>query len=200
MDNTEKIDFRIIDAKPEDASFIARGIMDAVGEDICRNMAGDSHTLADVKGVFERLALRDDSQYSWLNSRVAVDGDGRRLGVCVSYDGAGLKRLRRSFFEEANRTFGWGITPDEVEALPGETDGEEFYLDTLMVLPEARGRGIGRRLIKDAAERAGRCGKPLGLLVDPDNSRARRLYDAVGFRPEGTRFFAGVEMDHLQLG
>lgn len=196
MNNT---DIKITDAERTDAPLIARGIMEAVGEDICRNMAGDSHTLDDVREVFERLALRDDSQYSWRNSRVATDEAGRRLGVCISYDGADLRRLRRSFFEEANRTFGWSISPEAVEALPGETENDEFYLDTLMVLPETRGRGVGRLLIKDAARRATVSGKPLGLLVDPDNLRARRLYDTEGFSPKGTRYFAGVEMDHLQL-
>ncbi len=190
---------KITDAEITDAPLIARGIMEAVGDDICRHMAGNKHTLEDVRGVFERLARTEDSQYSWRNSRVAVDDDGTRMGVCVSYDGEGLRRLRRKFFEEANRTFGWGVTPAQVEAVPEETDGSEYYLDTLMTLPQYRGRGAGRALIEDAADRAAKAGKPLGLLVDPDNPRARRLYDACGFREVGMRPFAGVNMTHMQL-
>ncbi|MDE5880946.1 MAG: GNAT family N-acetyltransferase, partial [Muribaculaceae bacterium] len=118
---------------------------------------------------------------------------------CVSYDGAELRRLRRPFFAEANKTFGWGMTPEEIEAVPGETEPDEFYLDTLMTLPEYRGHGIGEALIRDAKLKADEAGKPLGLLCDTDNDRARRLYDRVGFLDRGRRPFAGHDMNHLQL-
>lgn len=190
---------KIIDAEKNDAPLIACGIMDAVGLNICQNMAGSRHSLEDVNGIFCRLAERDDSQYSYLNSRIAIDEDGNKMGVCISYDGATLKRLRRSFFNEANRVLGWVMTDDEIEALPGETIPEEFYLDTLMVLPDHRNKGVGQALIKDAYERARKKGKPLGLLVEPENHNARRLYERMGFRQIDKRPFAGVDMNHLQL-
>ncbi len=189
----------ITDATREDASLIAHAVMEAVGEDICRNLAGEHHTLDDVEALFTRLAEREDSQYSWLNTRVAVADDGCRAGVCISYDGERLISLRRSFFNEANKSLGWNISMEEVDQLPGETTPDEFYLDSLMVLPDYRKRGIASALIADAATRAQKSGKPLGLLVEDNNARARKLYDSLGFVEKDLRPFAGVEMHHLQL-
>ena len=189
----------IEDATPEEASLIADAIIAAIGPELTLHLAGDNNTPADVHALFTRLAARDDSQYSYRNSRVARNDDGKPMGVCVSYDGADLKRLRRPFFAEANATFGWNMSADEIEAVPGETEPDEFYLDTLMTLPAYRGRGIGAALIRDAAKKAADAGKPLGLLCDTDNDRARRLYDSVGFIDRGLRPFAGHMMNHLQL-
>lgn len=189
----------IENANREDASLIADAIIEAIGQELTLHLAGENHTPEDVHDLFARLAARDDSQYSYLNSRVARNADGSPMGVCVSYDGAELKRLRRAFFEEANATFGWGLTAEEIEEIPGETEPDEFYLDTLMTLPAFRGRGVGEALIRDASEKAVATGKPLGLLCDTDNLRARRLYDRIGFTDHGLRPFAGHMMNHLQL-
>ena len=189
----------ITDAKREDASLIADAILEAVGAEITNNLAGERNTVEDVHGIFKRLAERDDTQYSYLNTRIARDDDGSAMGVCISYDGADLKRLRRPFFAEANRVLGWGMTDEEVEALPGETVDDEFYLDTLMTLPEYRGKGVGKALIMDAKKKADETGKTLGLLCDFDNVTARRLYDSVGFREHSRRPFAGHEMANLRM-
>lgn len=186
-------------ARPEDASLIADAILSAIGDELTDNLAGMDHTRKDVHDLFMRLAVRNDTQYSYLNSRIARADDGRPAGVCISYDGADLKRLRREFFAEANRTLGWDMSAEEIDSLPGETEPDEFYLDTLMTLPEFRGRGIGRELIADAAVKARKAGKPLGLLCDKDNDRARRLYESVGFVSVGERPFAGHLMTHFQL-
>ncbi len=191
-------EIRIIDATPEDADMIAHGIMEAVGEEIVSHMAGEK-TREDVFGVFSRLARCEDSQYSYLNTRIALMPDGSKAGVCISYDGGRLIELRRAFFEEARHTFGWEISPEEVDALPGETCEDEYYLDTLMTLPEYRGHGVASALIRDAAAKAGKAGLPLGLLVSDHNPEARRLYDSLGFRPAGRRPFAGEEMTNLRL-
>lgn len=190
----------IIDnATREDASLIADAILVAIGPEITAELAGEDHTSQEVHDMFQRLAERVDSQYSYRNTRIARADDGALAGVCVSYDGADLKRLRRTFFREAIGTLGWEISDDEIEALPGETEPDEFYLDTLMVLPKFRGQGIAKAPIADAARKAGMAGKPLGLLCDLDNTRAYRLYESVGFRRVGLRPFAGHDMYHMQM-
>lgn len=191
-------DIKIRDASPEDAEMIAEAIMEAVGDDIVDGMAG-SHSREDVKGVFTRLARRDDSQYSYRNTRIAMTPEGDRAGVCISYDGGKLKELRRSFFEEAVKVFGWNITPQEVEDLPGETCGEEYYLDTLATVDRYRGRGIASALIADAKRKAERASLPLGLLVADHNDEARMLYERRGFRPVGRRPFAGEMMTNMRI-
>ena len=190
--------FNIIDATPEDAPLIAWAIMEAVGEELVDHLAGNK-TRKDVEEIFTRLAGRTDSQYSYLNTRIAIAPDGTKAAICVSYDGGKLKELRRSFFAEANRVLEWGMTPEEVDALPGETCGEEFYLDSLATLPHYRGQGAARILIEDAARKAAAAGLPLGLLVADHNPGARQLYESIGFRPVARRPFAGEIMTNLRL-
>lgn len=188
----------IENAKREDASFIADAIIEAIGEDIATDLAGENCTVKDVHDLFQRLAEREDTQYSYLNTRIARTDCGEAVGACISYDGALLKKLRVHFFKEANTTLGWNVSDDEMESWPGETEPDEFYLDTLMVLPKYRGQGFAKALIADARKKAAITGKPLGLLCDLDNDRAHRLYESAGFRNKGTRPFAGHEMYHMQ--
>lgn len=190
------MEISIIDALPSDAPLIAEGVMAAVGDEICKEFAGENKTLADVKHLFTELAMREDSQYSWQNTRIAIDSDGNKLGICVAYPGSKLYELRKQFIDKANDILDKNIK--EVD-LPDETDGEEFYLDSLMVLPGYRGMGIGKKLIKDAYKRATLQGLPLGLLVEPENRSARRLYDSLGMKEVGMRPFAGTMMHHLIL-
>lgn len=189
----------IKNAEPCHAALIADAILEAVGPEITHGLAGENNSVQDVHDLFERLAGRDDTQYSYLNSRIAIDDDGMPMGVCISYDGGELIRLRRPFFHEANDTLGWDMTDSEIDALPGETEPDEFYLDTLMVLPQYRGHGVARALIADAASKSAAAGKPLGLLCDVDNARAERLYRSVGFVKVGLRPFAGHMMNHMQM-
>lgn len=184
---------KIINARIEDAPLIARSIIAGVGEEICRDFAGKNHTIDDVERMFTELARRTDSQYSYLNTLVAVDDDGVAVGACISYDGAKLEELRRPFFEAVSRVLGKDMTN-----VDDETDPSEFYIDTLAVLPAYRKQGIATALLKASIEKASQAGKPAGLLVEKENHRARRLYESIGFRQVGERPFAYVLMDHLQ--
>lgn len=186
---------KIIPATCDHAPYIGKAILMAIGEELTSHLAGKNHTPQDVESLFTSLARRSDSQYSYLNSMVAVDKDNNVAGVVVAYDGARLKELRKAFFEEAEKAIGLKIHGNPTD----ETGPEEFYLDTLAVFPEYRGNGIATNLIEAAAERAASAGKPLGLLVSKTNPDARRLYDSIGFRAAGERFFAGELMDHLTL-
>lgn len=189
----------IIDAGPEDAPLIARGIMEAIGEDICRDFVGVRHTTAELEGVFTEMARRSDSQYSWKNTRIFLADSGEKAGICVSYPGRELRCLRRIFFRAARDVLDLNLSDQDIELMPEETDPEEYYLDSLMVLPDFRGRGVAKKLIEDSLGKARELGLPLGLLVEPGNERARRLYSKLGFRKIGLRPFAGVEMEHLRL-
>ncbi len=191
-------DIHIIDATPDDADMIADAIFMAIGEELVAALAGDC-SREDVHKLFSGLARRDDSQYSYLNSRIAVLPDGTKAGVCISYNGGLLKSLRKPFFEEANRILGWNMSDEEMEKVPYETGPEEFYLDSLATLPDYRGRGIATLLIDDAHKKALKSGLPLGLLVADDNPEARKLYESLGFNSVGRRLFAGAEMTNLRM-
>lgn len=189
-----KSSFSIIPARREDAPLIARAIVMAVGEEITRDFAAPDHTPQDVEAMFADLAAMDDSQYSYRNTLVALNPEGRVAGVCIAYDGALLHSLRERFIEAVRRHLG-----REMGEMADETSPDEYYLDSLAVWPQYRGQGIGAALLMAQARRAHAAGKPAGLLVDKDNPRARALYTRLGFLPAGERPFAGTTMDHLIL-
>lgn len=180
-------------ATAADAERIAQAIMEAVGDEITIDFAGTRDRLPLVKQVFTELASREDSQYSYLNSLVA-EIDGIAAGIIMAYDGARLHDLRERFVETANRILGYKIKSVE---MADETTPDEVYIDTLCVFEPYRRRGIAQRLIKASTEANRKIGKPMGLLVDKANTRARRLYEKCGFRCVGETPFAGVLMDHL---
>lgn len=190
---------KIINATEKDADLIATTIIEAIGKELTYHLAGESHTPEDIYAMFVRLAKRDDSQYSYLNSRVALNSEGSPMGVCVSYDGGDLRRLRHAFFEEANAALGWNLKEEEIENIPEECSPDEYYLDSIMTLSDYRGRGVAKALIEDAKKKAVAANKPLGLLCDRDNSIARSAYLSAGFKKDGRRPFAGHEMDHYVL-
>ena len=188
------MNIRIIPASETHAPYIGRVVTMAIGHDLAAELAGPNHTVGDVERLFTSLAKMQESQYSFQNTLIAVDEENNVMGCVVSYDGANLHQLRRAFITEAKIAIGLEL-PSEPD---DETDPEEYYLDSLAVFPEYRGQGIAHRLIKAARERAAQLGKPLGLLVSKTNSRARKLYESLGFHPIGERPFAGELMDHLQ--
>lgn len=192
MKNTEE--FIIRDARPEDAQSISRAIQMALHEEGCMALAGKEENLPLVDKTFAILAGRPDSQYSYLNSIVAVDADGNIAGAIVSYDGAQLHPLRQAFVEVANNVTGSNFVEEEMDL---ETSDDEVYLDSLAVFPEYRGQGLARKLIDAACQRHAGSGKPFGLLCAPGNDDAYTLYERLGFREIGLRPFAGIMMHHM---
>lgn len=182
----------ISDARPEQAPRIATLIMQAMNHDCCQWFAGENHTLEDFHALMTRLVRRNDSQYSWKNTLVAME-NGFVVGILVSYDGAELHRLRCAFVEEALATFG-----RDFSQMDDETSAGELYLDSLCVDAVYRGRGIATRLLRAAIARAAALGiNRVGLLVDQGNPSAEKLYRAVGFRYNNDAAWGGHPMRHL---
>ena len=68
------------------------------------------------------------------------------------------------------------------------TAAGEAEVLTVAVVPEARGRGLGRRLVEAGLDAARQAGADLIFLeVAEDNAPARRLYAACGFSETGRR-------------
>lgn len=65
-------------------------------------------------------------------------------------------------------------------------DGWERYaiIEQLVVLPEHRGKGIGRGLIETAMEHLGRDGTTV-VFVTTNDDAAQRFYERAGFSPTG---------------
>jgi len=64
-----------------------------------------------------------------------------------------------------------------------ELGGVILFIDELFVLPPHRGRGLGRGLIGFLASARPMDAVALGLEVTPSNTRARGLYERLGFAP-----------------
>lgn len=187
-------DITLRPGRPEDAPEIARFIVMAMTDECCRHFYGEHHTADEFLCLITRLASIRNTQYSYENAICAIEGDGRMVGVSVSYDGARLFELRQAFIDGAKAAFGIdhsGMSP--------ETQAGELYLDSLAVLPECRGRGIATMLLQATADKARQSGAgPLGLLVDEGNPRAERLYTSVGLRHVGYNDWGGHKMKHMQ--
>ncbi|MCM1520757.1 MAG: GNAT family N-acetyltransferase [Lachnoclostridium sp.] len=175
-------------ATRDDARFIAGVVAMAIGHDGSKDYVGD-----DVINALTEVALRDDSQYSYRNALIA-EADGKIAGAIVGYDGADLESLREASLSVIRK-----YHPDIV-VTDDETGPDEFYIDSLGVLPEYRGKGIARRLIDALIDRASEKGhRRFGLLVDFENHSAEALYRSIGFTQVGITPFFGHPMKHLQL-
>ena len=185
---------KIREATKSQAAEIASLIMTAMTDDCCLYFCGEGYGLEDCRRMMTMLVEREDSQYSYRNTLVAMDAD-RVVGISVSYDGGLLHELRRAFIEAAKEHLGKDHT-----GMDDETQAGELYLDSLAVLPEYRRQGIARRLLLATKERANRMGLPcVGLLVDKDNPVGEALYASAGFRYVNDNRWGGHPMKHLIL-
>ena len=178
-------------ARKEQAAEIASLIMLAMTHESCRWFAGPQHTLDDFHALMTRLVEREDSQYSYLNTLVAMVDD-KVAGICTSYDGALLLPLRRAFIDGALEAFGI-----DYNGFDEETQAGELYLDSLAVFPEYRGRGIATQLIKATLQKGMEVGLPVGLLVNEENPKAEKLYRSLGFDYANDTIWGGHDMRHL---
>ena len=185
---------KIIPAKPEQAKQIAELIMLAMNYECCQHLAGPHHTLKDFAEMMTELVAKDNTQYSYQNTTVALNDQNDVIGICVSYDGAKLHDLRKAFIEAAQQTFGI-----DHHNMVDEAQSDELYIDSLAVNPDYRRQGIAKRLLQESLTKAKQMGiSKVGLLVDKDNPYAEQLYKSLGFRYMNDAMWGGHPMKHLQ--
>lgn len=181
-------------AQSSHSEAIATLIMQAMTEDCCRYYAGMYYRYEDFHRMLSTLVSRIDSQYSYLNTLVAINENQEVCGICVGYDGALLHTLRPAFVNAIANTF-----RHHLPSIDDETQAGEYYIDSLAVLPHYRGQGIATALLEEACHRARRMQQPaLGLLVDTANPRAQSLYQHLGFQEVGPATWGGHSMIHMQ--
>ena len=183
---------RIENALPTQAAIIATLIMEAMNHECCQYFAGPRHTTADFHRLMKSLVERTDSQYSYTNTLVALDGT-EVVGCCVSYDGARLHRLRQAFIAGVQAAFGM-----DHSGMDDETRAGELYIDSLAVAASHRGQGIATSLLEATCRKARRMNLPAGLLVDQGNPADERLYSRLGFEYVNDAEWGSHPMRHLQ--
>lgn len=188
----EKITYR--NATQEDAAFVAMAVAEAVGNTLMERMEAGKLTAKDKKllAQIETACRRIDTLYSWCHAHLATTTEGIPVGALVAYRGEGyLERRARTFSLLSN------LITFDTETMDAETKDGEYYLDSLAVLPQWRGMGIARHLLKHAQQEAHRYGRPAILACAPENLGAKRLYESLGFKEEGRMYIFGE--DYLRM-
>lgn len=175
-------------ATPKDDAVIAEAVAMAIGdEEALHNYCG-----SDYIAVLRSIARREATQYSWQGALVA-EVNGVAAGAIVGYDGAQLYALREGTFAVITECIG------RIPTIVDETEAGEYYLDSVAVLPEYRGCGVGRALVAALCDKAFAEGyERVGLIVDVENPNAEALYASLGFGRVGRRQFFTHQMWHLQ--
>ncbi|MFG0213206.1 GNAT family N-acetyltransferase [Brevibacillus porteri] len=176
-------------AEPTDAAFAAPLIYDAIG-DIAHTLTGATEA-EDAIRMMEEFFAKENNRLSYENAVIAMDGDVP-VGLALFYHGSQTEVLDRPFVEHVQRLTGETIT------LVKEAKDDEFYLDSVAVDSSCRGKGIGSLLL-DAFEKEAiqRGHDRIALLVDEEKPRARKLYESLGYREDGTVIVSGHKLSHM---
>ena len=130
-------------AQPQDAQAVVPLIIDAIG-DIANRLTGE-HVPEAIERELAVLFKREDNRHSYLNTFVAVE-DEKILGILVSYNGEEVLALDANLVNWLAAKNAPNITIDK------EAHEDEYYVDTICVTPEARGKGIGTLLLQFAVD------------------------------------------------
>ena len=146
-------------------------------------------TYGQLQESMTTIAAAEETIYSYENTIVA-EVDGKVVGAMCAYDGADYQRLKQPIVDVLGADSGF--------AQLKETEAGEFYLDSVGVLPEYRGRGVASSLFEAQCERAASLGhKIAGLIVDVDKPQAEALYARLGFTYRDNKDFFGHTMKHM---
>ena len=144
-----------------------------------------------VLKILEYVFSSEYDRFSYKNCTV-YETDGVIKGFSFTYHYDEVNKMKDFWYGEAVSNFDLkkdSIIFDYDEVLIGE-----FYLDTLFVFSDARGEGIGNKLLTEFVN----SGHPkLSLNVAQSNDRARKLYESYGFKKEGEIFIGHENYNHL---
>ena len=178
------------DASMDDAPFIARIVL--AGIDMLDIEAELPEEQQPIFNQLVDICRMDDTLYSFRNTRIA-EVDGQSVGALIGYDGGRYATMREKTFGIVAKQSGMNLNQNAMETGEGE-----FYLDSMAILPEFRGREIGKKLMRDRMEWARNNGfTAVTLLVDQDKPRLRKYYESLGFVFKETMFVFGSWYDKL---
>lgn len=150
----------------------------------------------DYKQAREFMLLfvtQENNQYSYQNCLVAVH-ENAIVGAINCYEGKLFAQLREPVLNYIRTNYNANFTPEN------ETETGEYYIDALGVDPKMQGKGIGAKLLHYLIDHYVVKNKArLGLLVDEENPKAKKLYVKLGFKSVGKKTLVGHAMEHLQI-
>ena len=144
--------------------------------------------------VFKILEYVFSSEYDRFSYKkcTVYEIEGVIKGFSFTYHYDEVEKMKEFWYREVLSNFDLkkdSMIFDYDEVLVGE-----FYLDTLFVFSDARGEGIGNKLLREFVN----CGHTkLSLNVAQSNDRVRKLYESYGFKKECEIFIGHENYDHL---
>lgn len=145
--------------------------------------------------ILEEAITDPNYRYSYTRG-IVEEVDGKVAGVAFGYtdeEEASIDCPLEKILEKH------GIESNEQLFVDQETFPGEWYLDSISVSEDFRGQGIGSKLLSvlpKMAERNGR--KVIGLSVDEQNPKAKKLYERHGFNVVGKCKISGHNYEHMQ--
>ncbi|MTG97083.1 MULTISPECIES: GNAT family N-acetyltransferase [Myroides] len=184
--------YKIRAAKREDYDVVPELMLQAM-EDIVFSFI-QKQDIEEAINFLTILFKKPNNLYSYENTFVAVDEDDNVVGSVTGYNGDDFYKLREPVLELMKKQYNNDMTPEP------ETEGSEFYLDTVAVSPIVQGKGVGSHLLKFAVDFAKEKGfKQVGLIVDLENPGAMKLYTRLGFKQGKALDFVGGEYYHMYV-
>lgn len=141
--------------------------------------------------ILEYVFASEYDRFSYKNCTV-FESNGEIKGFSFTYHYNEVEKMKKFWYDEIISYFGLKedtIIFDYDEVLQGE-----FYLDTLFVFSDARGEGIGNKLLTEFVNSGD---SKLSLNVAQSNERARKLYESYGFKKNCEIFIGHENYDHL---
>lgn len=137
------------------------------------------------------LTEKEQNQYSYQNCYV-LEIDNNIVAAVNIYDGAKIRKLREPVAEYILKHYNKKFSPED------ESNEGEYYIDSMGVKAEEQGKGYGTILLSFLIEEFSiKCQKPLGLLVDKNNPKAKILYNKLGFKHIDDKIISGKKYEHL---
>lgn len=177
-------------AVPADAVEVVPLLLDAI-QDIGYQLTGAS-TEEEVKERLAYFFTREGNRLSHKHVLVK-ELDGKAAGMILCYHGQQAEAIDKPLLERLRE-----LNPGAAVALDKEAEADEYYIDALAVSPAWKGRGIGTELIAAAEQYAKRQGfMKIALNVEQSNTRARALYQRLGYQTDKLTTIHGKPYDHM---
>ena len=184
-------------ADPDDAVLASRLIYLSMNE-LADYLFGGINLSVDeiLSGLFSASGNRFSCEISDI-----AECDGETTGLLVSFPGWEISRRNIWTGVELFKLYGltnfMRLFMRALSIAQGEESRrDEYYLANMAISPDFQGRGIGSGLLTHAERKAKDTGlKKCSLIVDTENSSARRLYERFGYHVMFTKTYPGPAED-----
>lgn len=155
----------------------------------------------------------DGSNWGGVSDFIVLEEEGKPVAAAAGYtpNEEDYCPLRLPYLEAIAQDLGWSQASTElfrdryIQLWGGNTrplfltPQAPWIIENVAVLPEARGRGLGKALLRAVLEE-GRSQQHshAGIMVINGNEAARRTYESLGFKPYQT-FYAAYFMDQFKI-